>query len=1044
MKTMVDSKRVTRRVVVGLGLLFAFSGSPTNLRADFVIANDWAYNNRTPPSNVHLYQASVYNGPEHSSTPVTVLPGRSFINGAVVFDSINHRLDTLNVSFGIDMHGGEPANGVAFSYAPFPGGNGPYLDENGNTNGLAVQFTANVYDAQNYGTINLYYKGQLIDTYPFGPDNALFTDYNYRPQTCRPVVIFSMSIKPGGTLSWQIQLQHGEVCGIDYDTGQRTVNLGADPLSDPTWQAYFSGRCGAGSMEAELDDININGSASAPTLNPAPAPVTVNQDQAAAPVTLNLSNNDPAWPVSSAVIQVIPSNSTMIPPANINLTGSGATRQLTFQGGRGQYGTNTLTLLLYYPGTDATNSYTVPVTIVKNIPPSLSLPDSAALQQGRSLTVPFSYGSQHWSLLRNVTVTVGVPGGERLANDAQVVPQNLPDAPGATNAILAYTPRLYTNGTENVQVTVTDGSGDQAVSTMAVTVGPQINPPTVVGERTALSFNELGASGQYGLDPVGVGALGGDFTIEAWVRPSALPNPVFNPIVSFGNLDTAQYAMLALQSNGVPSFGGEFNDAVPATGPSLPLNQWSHLAVAVGGQTVTFYVNGQAAGSKVLASPMNVQGGPLAVGYDQGNQTYLSGQIDEVRIWSVTRTASQIQSAYRTKLSGATPGLIRYYDFDEGFPYFIAPTAIYAVDRSVSGLPLNLNNIPAYVPGVAPDVAMSTVEGQTLTLPAVAENVEGTNWYGTAGAMQEVFLNTYPSVPALTNGYAYPNNPYAMIPYGDSLEVAPGSLIDVLGERFRGYLLPPETGNYTFWIASQNDSQFWLSTNDQASAKVLIASSPASGVSFRQWNANPSQRSATIPLVAGQRYYFEILHVVNGYPANLGFLSVQWQLPDTTLEVSVAGLPDSAAQPQLCRQFTADRYYCTAKPWLADCFQRGLLLCPNALLFRLGRFRLCGGRRRAHLGPGAHCPSGKKLQPSTRRWRRYCSLLRRRQRTNRDGRFALPLEPCVHPRGVGQPAGSAGAGVASVPGPNQPGPGTGIWLGRYQQRGALRVWFLGR
>lgn len=897
MNTATHFKPAPRRAATVLVSLLAFIGFQCNLRADYVICPLWNGNTAVPP--VGLYGSATFTSPEGSSTPVTVLPGRSHINGAVVFPSVNHSLDSLNVSFGIDMHGGAPADGVAFSFAPFLGPTGPYLDEKGNTNGLAAEFIVNVYDQQNYGTFNLYYRGQLVDTMYFGANNPLFGDFNTRPQTCRPNVLFTMSIKPGGLLTWQIQLQNGvHTCGITFDTGPRNVSLGTnDPLYDGSWQAYFSGRCGEGSMEAELDNINIVGLVSYPRLIPVPTLLTANQDQSSVPVALNLNNDDPTWPASSAVVQVTPSDPTMIPTANINLTGTGATRQLSFQGARGRYGTNAFTVSLYYPGANYTNSYVIPVNIAQNIPPTVSLPASVTIQQGRSLSIPFSYGSQSWSLL-NLTVNASqfpAPTGDYLANGLQVIqPIIIPNAPGTVNSVLSYSPRLYTNGTANVQVAVTDPSGGQAVSTMAVTVVPQGNPPTVAGERTAVSFNEAGATGQYGVDPVGVGALGGNFTIEAWVRPSALPLATFNPIISFGNGAIAEYAMLALQSNGIPSFAGDFNDAVPTTGASVPLNQWSHVVVAIQGQTAAFYVNGQPAGSKVLPQPMNVQAGPLAVARDLANLTYFSGQIDEVRVWNVTRTASEIQASFRTKLNGATPGLVRYYDFDEGFSFFTAPQFVYAVDRSGSGLPLDLTNLPPYVPGVALDVPLSTTEGQPLTVPVVAENVVGTNWYGTAGVMQEVFLNTYANVPSFTNGYAFPNNPYAMTPFGDSLEVAPGAIINEAGERFRGYLLPPETGTYTFWIASQNDSQFLLSTNDQASGEVLIASSPAAGVSFRQWNANPSQRSAAIPLVAGQRYYFEIFHVVNQAPANPGFLSVQWQLPDNTIE---SPLPAYRVQP---------------------------------------------------------------------------------------------------------------------------------------------------
>ena len=43
----------------------------------------------------------------------------------------------------------------------------------------------------------------------------------------------------------------------------------------------------------------------------------------------------------------------------------------------------------------------------------------------------------------------------------------------------------------------------------------------------------------------------------------------------------------------------------------------------------------------------------------------------------------------------------------------------------------------------------------------------------------------------------------------------------------RGYIKAPVTGNYIFWIASDDNSELWLSTiNDNPVNKVNIASVP--------------------------------------------------------------------------------------------------------------------------------------------------------------------------------------------------------------------------
>jgi hypothetical protein len=108
---------------------------------------------------------------------------------------------------------------------------------------------------------------------------------------------------------------------------------------------------------------------------------------------------------------------------------------------------------------------------------------------------------------------------------------------------------------------------------------------------------------------------------------------------------------------------------------------------------------------------------------------------------------------------------------------------------------------------------------------------------------------------------------------------------DYFGDRIRGYVCPPQTGYYVFYIASDDQGELWLSTNDQVTNKRKIAytnewTNPGEYTKFA------TQQSAPIYLQAGQRYYIETLH-------NEGFggdhLSVGWKLPDNVLERPISG-----------------------------------------------------------------------------------------------------------------------------------------------------------
>ncbi|MCW5556858.1 MAG: hypothetical protein KIT22_03315 [Verrucomicrobiae bacterium] len=874
----------------------------SRVRADIVMCDNWSVNNgnrNTPLGTQFFGRASTHND-YNDPMAVTMLPQSTHSYAGLAFPGPAGALDYLYVEFGLDFHGGDGADGLSFNFAPWDPNT---LDERGNINGLNVQFIIDLHSgAQNYGQMNIYYKGQLKYNYNFPDSFSLWRRANNLAGNCRPPIQFSMTVTPDGNLNFLLQIRTTTTCDFVGHVTE-TVPLGtANPLSDPNWQPYFGARSGNGSVWCMLDAIDIRGTY-VPKLDPAPGPQTANQDQTSAPVSLQITSLDSALPSEGAVVEVHAADLNLIPDGNIRLTQSGAIRTLTFAGARGASGNTVLNVSVSYPGVTQTNQYTIPVTIVKNVPPTVSLPSELTLPQGRTLSVPLSYGSEHWNLFPSVTVVAAEDastGGPLIQNGAVgLLFPSIPAAPGTVDGYLNLTPRLDRTGNTAITVTVTDGSGDQASSKMTVHVVDPPNEPVVAGQRTAFSFNEDSNTGQRGVDYVLTGDLGSNFTIEAWVWPSELEDRAFNPIVSLGSAATAGYAMLALQANGMPSFAGNMNDAIPTTGAAAPRNFWTHVAVAVQGQNATFYVNGEQTASQVLGQAMNVQSGQLAVGSDLINGTFFHGRIDEVRVWNLTRSPDQIRAAWRAKVPATSPGLIRYYDFDEGFFHFIFPDIFSSMDRTGhSEHGVSLSGFPSYVPGAALAVPIAAPEGQPLHVPLVAANVQGTNAYGYAGAVQEIYLYNGSDgqgrgVQDLLNSHDYPANPYIINLLGDSVEVPPKSMT-YAGQRLRGYLLPPQTGNYTLWIAANTEAQLWVSSDDQPAHLAQVASSPDTGVGFRQWNANASQKSAPLLLVASHRYYFEVLHQTYTLGIADYHVSVQWQMPDGTLE---SPLPAHRVQP---------------------------------------------------------------------------------------------------------------------------------------------------
>jgi hypothetical protein len=151
--------------------------------------------------------------------------------------------------------------------------------------------------------------------------------------------------------------------------------------------------------------------------------------------------------------------------------------------------------------------------------------------------------------------------------------------------------------------------------------------------------------------------------------------------------------------------------------------------------------------------------------------------------------------------------------------------------------------------------------------------------YGTfsGGILREVFegIGGGTSVSDLTSAAIYPNNPTFTNWVTDYFE-SPRSVGDNYGQRMHGYVVPPVSGMYIFWIASDDSSALYLSTDDSPTNQMQIAyASGATG--WRNWTSQGNQKSAPILLQAGKRYYICALQKEGGGD---DYVSVRWLRPD--------------------------------------------------------------------------------------------------------------------------------------------------------------------
>lgn len=128
-------------------------------------------------------------------------------------------------------------------------------------------------------------------------------------------------------------------------------------------------------------------------------------------------------------------------------------------------------------------------------------------------------------------------------------------------------------------------------------------------------------------------------------------------------------------------------------------------------------------------------------------------------------------------------------------------------------------------------------------------------------------------VESLTGLTRYPDNPDETIQL-TRLE-SPVNRADNYGSLVRGYIQPPSSGRYRFFVSGDDETQLHLSLSASPSDLRLIASVPSNS-SRNQFNKFSSQTSSYLDLEVGQRYYFEIRHKEG---AGGDHFSVAWEGP---------------------------------------------------------------------------------------------------------------------------------------------------------------------
>jgi regulation of enolase protein 1 (concanavalin A-like superfamily) len=179
--------------------------------------------------------------------------------------------------------------------------------------------------------------------------------------------------------------------------------------------------------------------------------------------------------------------------------------------------------------------------------------------------------------------------------------------------------------------------------------GSLLNSPTRVAGKggNAVSLN---GTNQYVALPTGAVASLNNFTISAWVNLSTVST--WARVFDFGT-GTTNYMFLTPKCGGT----GVVRFAITTSGSAgeqqingqaaLPAGAWTHVAVTLAGSVGILYVNGVEVGrnSALTLKPFSLGSTTQNwIGRSQFSDPYLSGLVDDFRIYSGALSASDVQA----------------------------------------------------------------------------------------------------------------------------------------------------------------------------------------------------------------------------------------------------------------------------------------------------------------------------------------------------------------------------------------------------------------
>ncbi len=487
-----------------------------------------------------------------------------------------------------------------------------------------------------------------------------------------------------------------------------------------------------------------------------------------------------------------------------------------------------------------------------------------------------------------VTVSFSTSGTAVRGTDYVLSGTSVQIPAGVTESFLTVTPLADTQmePAETVTLNLTAGNGYQIGNSGAATI-------TIISQGLDGEYYDSSGSGYenpLNFDPLQLAFKQHDPAVDFnWSKPAGTPpgtgNGTPDPRILDDDLWSARwtgflypktsevYQIHAIADRGVVVWVSTTPiTAAPATTTGARINLWSTASPATK-NSASMLSGGVAAAA----------GQPLYFRVDYRDSAGFTDNANIQIRWSTPTIPEETipMSAFsREGFTGAAPVITSPLAAGgiAGAPFAYQITATNTPTAwNVSGLPAGLAvDATGFISGIvnAPrgyyplTVTASNAAGSGSKMIVLYVTTTGGSttrevWTGVTGTgLGAIPLHTTPSTSGTVSKLESPDNS------GDNY-----------GERLRGYLTAPATGLFTFFLTSDENAELWVSSSEEPASRLKRAWVSPGPVADGVWDAQPSQKSITMRMTAGLRYYFE---TIRRETSGSDHLAVAWLKPGQT------------------------------------------------------------------------------------------------------------------------------------------------------------------